>query len=165
MLATIPGTQTLVAVVHSYTDGTQRKDRRQLASVVSTDGGHTWDRFRLIGFAPDGKDGFLQHALAFSGEEALLFYSDGARGDTNESKNLRLLRLHHDFFTSRTPCPTTGAGGRSHRKMKHFRDSLSASCHRPSRPPHFPGTARRPTRFRRGAVKSEFLGVVSSWRK
>ncbi len=104
-LVRIPGTETLVAVVHSYTDGTQKKDRRQLASVISTDGGRTWDNFRLIGFAPDGKDGFLQHAIVFQKDEALLFYSDGGKGDTNQSRNLRLIRLHRDFFTSRTPWP------------------------------------------------------------
>ena len=104
-IARIPGTETLVAVVHSYTDGTKKKDRRQLASVISTDGGRTWDNFRLIGFAPDGKNGFLQHSLMFQNDEALLFYSDGSRGDTNESKNLRLIRLHRNFFTSRTRWP------------------------------------------------------------
>jgi hypothetical protein len=100
-IACIPGTETLVAVVHSYTDGAKKKDRRQLASVISTDGGRTWDNFRLIGFAPDGRNGFLQHSLMFQKDEALLFYSDGSKGDTNESKNLRLIRLHRDFFTSR----------------------------------------------------------------
>jgi hypothetical protein len=106
----IPATQTLVAVVHSYTDGTQKKDRRQIASVISTDGGRTWDNFRLIGFAPDAADGFLQHALVFRQDEALLFYSDGSKGDTNQSRNLRLIRLHRDFFTSRTPWPYDGQG-------------------------------------------------------
>jgi hypothetical protein len=104
-IARIPGTDTLVAIVHSYTDGTQRKDRRQLASVISTDGGHTWDNFRLIGFAPDGEDGFLQHSITFQQDVALLFYSDGSRGDTNQSRHLRLIRLHRDFFSSRTPWP------------------------------------------------------------
>ena len=37
----------------------------------------------------------------------------------------------------------------------------SFAIFRPSLPPDpsLPGTARRPTRFRRGAVKSKFLGV------
>lgn len=104
-IARIPGTETLVAVVHSWTDGTQKKDRRQLASVISMDGGRTWDNFRLIGFAPDGKDGFLQHAVTFQGDAALIFYSDGSKGDTNQSRHLRLIRLHRDFFTSGTPWP------------------------------------------------------------
>jgi hypothetical protein len=104
-IARIPGKETLVAVVHSWTDGTQKKDRRQLASVISTDGGRTWDNFRLIGCAPDGKDGFLQHSITFQGDTALIFYSDGSRGDTNQSRKLRLIRLHRDFFTSRNPWP------------------------------------------------------------
>jgi len=104
-IAAIPGTRLLVAVVSSWFDGAKSKDRRQLASVVSADGGRTWDNFRLIGFAPEGDDGFVQYSLSFGGDTAYLFYGAGTRGDTWHAKDLRLLRLHRDFFASRTPWP------------------------------------------------------------
>lgn len=104
-IAAIPGTRLLVAVVSSWFDGAKSKDRRQLASVVSADGGRTWDNFRLIGFAPEGDDGFVQYSLSFGGDTAYLFYGGGTKGDTAHVTELRLLRLHRDFFTSRTPWP------------------------------------------------------------
>ncbi len=104
-LTLLPDGKTLAAIVHSWHPGTKAKDRRQLASVISRDGGHTWDNFRLIGFAPDGADGFLQHSITFVGDTALLFYGGGSRHDTNDGKDLRVLRLHQDFFTSTTPWP------------------------------------------------------------
>lgn len=104
-IAAIPGTGLLVAVVSSWFDGAKAKDRRQIASVISTDGGRTWDNFRLIGFAPEGNDGFVQYSLSFGGDTAYLFYGAGTRGDTAHVKELRLIRLRRDFFTSRTPWP------------------------------------------------------------
>ena len=104
-IAPIPGTPLLVAIVHSWQDGAKAKDRRQLASVISADGGRTWDNFRLIGFAPEGDDGFLQHSLTFGGDIAYIFYGSGSRHDTQDGKDLRLIRLHRDFFTSRTAWP------------------------------------------------------------
>jgi hypothetical protein len=104
-IAAIPGTDLLVAVVHSWYDGAKAKDRRQLASVISADGGRTWDNFRLIGFAPDGNDGFLQHSLTFGGDVAYVFFGAGSRHDTADGEDLRLIRLHRNFFTSRAPWP------------------------------------------------------------
>jgi hypothetical protein len=104
-LTLLPDGKTLVAIVHSWYPGKKAKDRRQLASVISRDGGRTWDNFRLIGFAPDGADGFLQHSITFVGDTAYLFYGGGSRHDTNDGKDLRVLRLHQDFFTSTTPWP------------------------------------------------------------
>jgi photosystem II stability/assembly factor-like uncharacterized protein len=104
-LAVLPDGKTLTAVVHSWYPGKKAKDRRQLASLVSRDGGRTWDNFRLIGCAPDGNDGFLQHSLTFVGDVGYLFYGGGSRLDTNDGKDLRLIRLHADFFTSATPWP------------------------------------------------------------
>jgi hypothetical protein len=95
----------LAAVVHSWYPGKKAKDRRQLASLISRDGGRTWDNFRLIGCAPDGNDGFLQHSLTFVDNVGYLFYGGGSRLDTNDGKDLRLIRLHADFFTSTTPWP------------------------------------------------------------
>jgi hypothetical protein len=104
-LTLLPDGKTLAAIVHSWYPGSKQKDRRQLASVISRDGGRTWDNFRLIGFAPDGADGFLQHSITFVGETAYLLYGAGSRHDTNDGKDLRLQRLHQDFFTSTTPWP------------------------------------------------------------
>ena len=104
-LTLLPDGKTLAAIVHSWYPGRKAKDRRQLASVISRDGGRTWDNFRLIGFAPDGKDGFLQHSITFVGDTAYLFYGAGSRLDTNDGEDLRVLRLHKDFFTSTTPWP------------------------------------------------------------
>ncbi len=104
-LTLLPDGKTLAAIVHSWYSGKKAKDRRQLASVISRDGGRTWDNFRLIGFAPDGKDGFLQHSITFVGDTAYLFYGGGSRLDTNDGKDLRMQRLHQDFFTSTTPWP------------------------------------------------------------
>jgi hypothetical protein len=104
-LALLPDGKTLAAIVHSWYPGRKAKDRRQLASLISRDGGGTWDNFRLIGFSPDGTDGFLQHAVTFVGDTAYLFYGGGSRLDTNDGKDLRLLRLHQSFFTSTTPWP------------------------------------------------------------
>jgi photosystem II stability/assembly factor-like uncharacterized protein len=104
-LVVLPDGKTLAAVVHSWYPGKKAKDRRQLASVISRDGGRTWDNFRLIGFAPAGDDGFLQHSLTFVGETAYLFYGGGSRLDTNDGKDLRLIRLSQEFFTSTTPWP------------------------------------------------------------
>lgn len=102
-LAVLPDGKTLAAVVHSWYPGKKAKDRRQLASLISRDGGRTWDNFRLIGCAPDGDDGFLQHSLTFVGNIGYLFYGGGSRLDTNDGKDLRLIRLHADFFTSTIP--------------------------------------------------------------
>jgi photosystem II stability/assembly factor-like uncharacterized protein len=104
-LIVLPDGKTLAAVVHSWYPGKKAKDRRQLAALVSHDGGRTWDNFRLIGCAPEGDDGFLQHSLTFAGEIGYLFYGGGSRLDTNDGKDLRLIRLHADFFTSATPWP------------------------------------------------------------
>lgn len=104
-LSLLPDGKTLVAIVHSWYQGKKAKDRRQLASVISRDGGRTWDNFRLIGFAPDGDDGFLQHAITFVGDTGYLFYGGGSRNDTNDGKDLRMLRLGQNFFTSTTPWP------------------------------------------------------------
>lgn len=104
-LILLPDGRTLAAIVHSWYPGRKAKDRRQLASVISRDGGRTWDNFRLIGFAPNGADGFLQHSITFVGDTAYLFYGGGSRLDTNDGKDLRLLRLTKDFFTSTTPWP------------------------------------------------------------
>lgn len=104
-LTLLPDGKALAAIVHSWYPGRKAKDRRQLASVISRDGGRTWDNFRLIGFAPDGEDGFLQHSITFVGDTAYLFYGAGSRHDTNDGKDLRALRLHQDFFTSTTPWP------------------------------------------------------------
>lgn len=104
-LALLPDGKTLAAVVHSWYPGKKAKDRRQLASMISRDGGRTWDNFRLIGCAPDGDDGFLQHSLTFVDKIGYLFYGGGSRLDTNDGKDLRLIRLHADFFTSTTPWP------------------------------------------------------------
>lgn len=109
-LVTLLDGKALAAVVHSWYPGRKSKDRRQLASVISRDGGRTWDNFRLIGFAPDGKDGFLQHSLTFVGDTAYLFYGGGSSGDTNDGDDLRLLRLHQDFFTSTAPWPYDARG-------------------------------------------------------
>lgn len=104
-LMTLPDGKTLAAIVHSWYPGTKAKDRRQLASVISRDSGRTWDNFRLIGFAPDGSDGFLQHCVTFSGDSAYLFFGGGSRLDTNDGKDLRMLRLSSDFFTSTSNWP------------------------------------------------------------
>ena len=104
-LILLPDGRTLAAIVHSWYPGRKAKDRRQLASVISRDGGRTWDNFRLIGFAPNGEDGFLQHSITFVGDTAYLFYGGGSRLDTNDGKDLRLLRLHQDFFTSTSAWP------------------------------------------------------------
>jgi hypothetical protein len=104
-LVVLPDGKTLAAVVHSWYPGKKVKDRRQLASLISRDGGRTWDNFRLIGFAPDGDDGFLQHSVTFVDNVGYLFYGGGSRLDTNAGKDLRLIRLHADFFTSTTPWP------------------------------------------------------------
>jgi hypothetical protein len=104
-LALLPDGKTLAAVVHSWHHGKKAKDRRQLASLISRDGGRTWDNFRLIGCAPDGDDGFLQHSLTFVDNVGYLFYGGGSRLDTNDGKDLRLIRLHADFFTSTAPWP------------------------------------------------------------
>jgi hypothetical protein len=104
-LTLLPDGKTLAAIVHSWYPGTKTSDRRQLASLISRDGGRTWDNFRLIGFAPEGDDGFLQHSIAFAGETAYLFYGGGSRLDTNDGRDLRLIRLGQDFFTSASPWP------------------------------------------------------------
>jgi hypothetical protein len=104
-LVVLPDEKTLAAVVHSWYPGKKSKDRRQLASVISRDGGRTWDNFRLIGFAPAGDDGFLQHSLTFVGDTAYLFYGGGSPRDTNDGKDLRMIRLSPEFFTSATPWP------------------------------------------------------------
>lgn len=104
-LARIPGTDTLVAVVHSWGTGRRSKDRRQLGSVISHDGGRTWDNFRLLGHFPDGKDGFLQHSLTFVGDDAYILYGGGSNDDTADGTDLLLLRVKKDFFTSATPWP------------------------------------------------------------
>ncbi|WP_202921737.1 sialidase family protein [Anatilimnocola aggregata] len=104
-LVVLPDGKTLAAVVHSWYSGKKAKDRRQLASLVSRDGGRTWDNFRLIGFAPDGDDGFLQHSLMFASDVGYLFYGGGSRLDTNDGKDLRLIRLHADFITSTVRWP------------------------------------------------------------
>lgn len=104
-LVMLPDGKTLAAVVHSWYPGKKAKDRRQLASLVSLDGGRTWDNFRLIGCAPEGNDGFLQHSLTFAGHVGYLFYGGGSRLDTGDGKDLRLIRMHTDFFTSTTPWP------------------------------------------------------------
>lgn len=104
-LAVLPDGKTLAAVVHSWYPGKKAKDRRQLASLISRDGGRTWDNFRLIGFAPDGNDGFLQHSLTFVDNVGYLFYGGGSRNDTGDGKDLRVIRLHTDFFKSTTPWP------------------------------------------------------------
>jgi photosystem II stability/assembly factor-like uncharacterized protein len=109
-LVTLPDGKTLAAVVHSWYPGRKSKDRRQLASVISRDGGRTWDNFRLIGFAPDGDDGFLQHSLTFVDDTGYLFYGGGSSRDTNDGEDLRLLRLHQDFFTSTAPWPYDAHG-------------------------------------------------------
>jgi sialidase-1 len=101
----LPDGKTLAAVVHSWFPGRKSKDRRQLASVVSRDGGRTWDNFRLIGFAPEGDDGFLQHALTSVGDTIYLFYGGGSSRDTNDGEDLRMLRLAPEFFTSTTAWP------------------------------------------------------------
>ena len=104
-LVVLPDGKTLAAVVHSWYPGKKAKDRRQLASLISRDGGRTWDNFRLIGCAPDGTDGFLQHSLTFVDQVGYLFYGGGSRLDTNDGKDLRLIRLQADFFTATTPWP------------------------------------------------------------
>ncbi len=104
-LARLPGSNVIVAVIHSWYKGVKAKDRRQLASVISRDGGKTWDNFRLIGFSPEGKDGFLQHSLTFVGDLAYIFHGGGSSKDTNDGHDLYMLRLHKDFFTSTTPWP------------------------------------------------------------
>jgi hypothetical protein len=101
----LPGGNTLAAIVHSWYQGAKSKDRRQLASVISEDGGRTWGNFRLIGYAADGKDGFLQHSVTFAGDVAYLFYGGGSRNDTGDGIDLRLIRLHKQFFTSTIPWP------------------------------------------------------------
>jgi hypothetical protein len=111
-LARIPGTEVLVAVVHSWGTGRRSKDRRQLGSVISRDGGRTWDNFRLLGHFPDGKDGFLQHSLTFVGDSAYIVYGGGSSDDTADGTDLRLLRVKSDFFTSTVPWPY-GADGQA----------------------------------------------------
>ncbi len=96
---------TLVAIVHSWYPGRKSKDRRQLASVVSRDGGRTWDNFRLIGYSPDGSDGFLQHSAILADGTVYLFYGGGSSRDTNDGEDLRLQRLAPEFFTSTAPWP------------------------------------------------------------
>src|SRR5262249_55654643 len=81
-LILLPDGKTLAAIVHSWYRGQKAKDRRQLASVISRDGGRTWDNFRLIGFSPDGDDGFLQHCVTFIDDTAYLFYGGGSSRDT-----------------------------------------------------------------------------------
>jgi hypothetical protein len=39
------------------------------------------------------------------GDTAYVFYGGGSRLDTNDGDDLRLIRLHKDFFTSTTPWP------------------------------------------------------------
>jgi photosystem II stability/assembly factor-like uncharacterized protein len=109
-LVVLPDGKTLAAIVHSWYPGRKSKDRRQLASVISRDGGRTWDNFRLIGYAPDGEDGFLQHSVTFVGDTAYLFYGGGSARDTNDGEDLRLLRLSADFFTSTAPWPYDAQG-------------------------------------------------------
>lgn len=104
-IARLPGRDTLVSIVHSWYQGKRSKDRRQLASVISEDGGRTWGNFRLIGFAPDGKNGFLQHSVTFVGDTAYVFYGGGSSRDTADGVDLRLIRLGKDFFTSTTRWP------------------------------------------------------------
>jgi hypothetical protein len=104
-ITTLPDGRTLAAIVHSWYPGKKSKDRRQLASVISRDGGRSWDNFRLIGFSADGKDGFLQHSIAWVGDTAYLFYGGGSSLDTNDGEDLRLLRLADTFFTSTAPWP------------------------------------------------------------
>ena len=111
-LARIPGTDTLVAVVHSWGTGRRSKDRRQLGSVISRDGGRTWDNFRVLGHFADGKDGFLQHSLTFVDDNAYIVYGGGSNNDTADGTDLYLLRVAKDFFTSNTPWPY-GADGRA----------------------------------------------------
>lgn len=110
-LVVLPDGKTLAAIVHSWYPGRKSKDRRQLGSVISRDGGRTWDNFRLIGYAPDGKDGFLQHAVTFVDDTAYLFYGGGSARDTNDGDDLRLLRLSADFFTSTALWPYDAQGG------------------------------------------------------
>ena len=109
-LARIPGTDVLVAVVHSWYVGKRTKDRRQLGSVISRDGGRTWDNFRLLGHFPDGKDGFLQHSLTFVGDTAYIFYGGGSNNDTADGTDLLLLRVAKDFFTSTEAWPYDARG-------------------------------------------------------
>jgi hypothetical protein len=104
-LARIPGSDVLVAVLHSWGTGRRSKDRRQLGSVISRDGGRTWDNFRLLGHFPDGKDGFLQHSLTFLGDTAYVFYGGGSNNDTADGSDLYMLRVAKEFFTSDTPWP------------------------------------------------------------
>lgn len=104
-LVLLPDGKTLAAIVHSWYPGKKSKDRRQLASVISRDGGRTWDNFRLIGFAPAGDDGFLQHSVTMVGDTAYLFYGGGSSLDTNDGKDLRLIRLSQEFFTATTLWP------------------------------------------------------------
>jgi hypothetical protein len=104
-LARIPGTDTLVAVVHSWGNGRRSKDRRQLGSLISKDGGRTWDNFRLLGHFPDGKDGFLQHSLTFAGNDAYIIYGGGSNDDTADGTDLCMLRVSKEFFSSTTPWP------------------------------------------------------------
>jgi hypothetical protein len=109
-LARIPGTDVLVAVVHSWYVGKRTKDRRQLGSMISRDGGRTWDNFRLLGHFPDGKDGFLQHSLTFVGDSAYIFYGGGSNNDTADGTDLLLLRVAKDFFTSTAAWPYDARG-------------------------------------------------------
>jgi hypothetical protein len=104
-LTRIPGSDVLVALVHSWYNGRQSKDRRQLGSVISRDGGHTWDNFRLIGHFPEGDDGFLQHSITFVGDTAYIFYGGGSNNDTQDGSDLCLLRVGKNFFVSTTPWP------------------------------------------------------------
>lgn len=104
-LVRLPDSDILVAIVHSWYPGTKQKDRRQLASLISRDGGRTWDNFRLIGFAPKGDDGFLQHSITFVGDTAFVFFGGGSKNDTGDGSDLRLIKLSKDFFTSTTPWP------------------------------------------------------------
>lgn len=117
-LILLPDGKTLAAIVHSWYPGKKAKDRRQLASVISRDGGRTWDNFRLIGFSPDGADGYLQHSVTFVGDTAYLFYGGGSSGDTGGGEDLQMLRLHQDFFTSTTPWPYDWHGKPLHRSDK-----------------------------------------------
>lgn len=72
--------------------------------MISRDGGRTWDNFRLICFAPDGNDSFLQHSLTFVDKVGYLFYVDDSLDRRLAGKAARRIRLeNHCWWSLRIP--------------------------------------------------------------
>jgi Neuraminidase (sialidase) len=99
-LTVIPGTSTVLAVVNGYKTRANRteKDRRSSGVFVSTDGGDSWSRFKLIDYIAT-RDASQQpncsvlwkddHLFFFTGNDGS-FHPQGANGEASEMKNLSM---------------------------------------------------------------------------